>query len=197
MTIADTHGAGATTRARAHDAGLRLHLGCGRREIPGFYHIDLMPYPHVDHIGAVERLDQFADGTVTMIYACHVLEHFGRYRVFDVVAEWYRVLRPNGLLRLAVPDFQAAARFYQRDGDIRHVLGLLMGGQTTRYDYHRVIFDETSLGGLLEDVGFRDIRRYDWRQTEHAWLDDFSQAYLPHLDKDAGVLVSLNVEAEK
>jgi len=46
-------------------------------------------------------------------------------------------------------------------------------------------------------VGFRHIRRYDWRATDHAWLDDFSQAYLPHLDKERGTLVSLNVEAIK
>jgi|TARA_B100000315_G_C14474131_1_gene539778 predicted SAM-dependent methyltransferase len=175
----------------------RLHLGCGTRHIPGFFHIDLVPHSHVDWLGSVERLDPIADDSVDLIYASHVLEHFGRYQVFDVVSEWYRVLRPGGVLRVAVPDFEAAAGFYLADGDIRHVLGLIMGGQTAPHDYHYAIFDETNLGELLADVGFERIRRYDWRQTEHAWLDDFSQAYLPHMDKDNGTLVSLNVEAVK
>ncbi len=175
----------------------RLHLGCGNRHIPGWHHVDLLDFPHVDQIGPVERLHHIADDSIELIYACHVLEHFGRYQVFDVVSEWYRVLAPKGRLQVCVPDFGAATRYYLDHGDIRDVLGLIMGGQTTDYDYHKVIFDEISLGELLADVGFRSIQRYDWRETDHAWLDDFSQAYLPHMDKDGGTLVSLNVEAIK
>ena len=198
MTVA---GALAPTRRVARPAAFiaprRLHLGCGKRHIPGYHHIDILEFPHVDTIGPVEWLGHIRSDCAETIYACHVLEHFGRYEVFDVVSEWFRVLRPGGILRVAVPDFEAAARYHVAHGDIRDVLGLLMGGQTTAFDYHRVIFDQTSLGELLEDVGFRHIRRYDWRATDHAWLDDFSQAYLPHLDKERGTLVSLNVEAEK
>ena len=175
----------------------RLHLGCGNRHIPGWHHVDLLDFPHVDRIGPVERLHHIADDSIELIYACHVLEHFGRYEVFDVVSEWYRVLAPGGQLRVCVPDFGAATHYYLAHGDIRDVLGLIMGGQTTAYDYHKVIFDETSLGELLADVGFSSIQRYDWRTTDHAWLDDFSQAYLPHMDKDNGTMVSLNVEATK
>jgi predicted SAM-dependent methyltransferase len=175
----------------------RLHLGCGKRHIPDYHHVDILEFPHVDTVGPVEWLGHIESDCADLIYACHVLEHFGRYQVFDVVSEWYRVLRPGGILRVAVPDFEAAARTYVEHGDIRDVLGLIMGGQTTEHDYHKVIFDQTGLGELLEDVGFRRIRRYDWRTTEHAWLDDFSQAYLPHMDKDNGTLVSLNVEAVK
>jgi predicted SAM-dependent methyltransferase len=188
-------------RARPADAPARpverLHLGCGKRHIPGWHHVDLLDFPHVDRIGPVERLAHIESDSIELIYACHVLEHFGRYEVFDVVSEWYRVLAPDGILRVGVPDFGAATRYYLEHGDIRDVLGLIMGGQTTAYDYHKVIFDETGLGELLADVGFNSIRRYDWRTTDHAWLDDFSQAYLPHMDKDSGSLVSLNVEAVK
>jgi len=188
---------GRAARAAPARAPRRLHLGCGRRHIPGWHHVDIVAFPHVDTVGPVEALRDIRDDSVEVIYACHVLEHFGRYQVFEVVSEWYRVLRPDGVLRVAVPDFEAACRYYAEHGDIREVLGLVMGGQTSAHDYHKAIFDQTSLGELLEDVGFRSIRRYDWRATDHAWLDDFSQAYLPHMDKDGGTLVSLNVEAVK
>lgn len=46
-------------------------------------------------------------------------------------------------------------------------------------------------------AGFKDVRRYDWRQTEHKDYDDFSQAYIPHMDKENGLLISLNIEATK
>jgi len=47
------------------------------------------------------------------------------------------------------------------------------------------------------DVGFKEVVRYDWRKTEHFYVDDYSQAYLPHMDKTNGKLMSLNVEAIK
>ena len=49
----------------------------------------------------------------------------------------------------------------------------------------------------LKDIGFKKVSRYDWRDTEHAYVDDFSQAYYPHMDKENGIQHSLNVEAIK
>jgi len=46
-------------------------------------------------------------------------------------------------------------------------------------------------------IGFKDIKRYDWRKTEHFYVDDYSQTYYPHMDKEDGKLMSLNVEAIK
>ena len=63
--------------------------------------------------------------------------------------------------------------------------------------YHRTVFDFKSLKKILEDIGMKDISIYDWRKTEHAQFDDHSQAYLPHFEKEKGVLISLNVESKK
>ena len=46
-------------------------------------------------------------------------------------------------------------------------------------------------------IGFKDVYKYDWRQTEHSYIDDYTQSYLPHMDKENGTLLSLNVEAIK
>jgi len=178
----------------------RLHLGCGRVHIPGFFHVDIQPFPHVDRVGAVETLDFVADGTVELIYACHVLEHFGRFQIVDVLREWCRVLRPGGVLRLAVPDFAACAAIYYEEGlkdGLSGLVGLVCGGQRHPTDFHRMIFDAPMLLGLLFQAGFSGVRRWNWRDTDHAAFDDYSQAHLPHLDKDNGRLMSLNLEAVK
>ena len=60
-----------------------------------------------------------------------------------------------------------------------------------------MIFDEPFLTTALYDVGFWTVRTWDWRQTDHASIDDFSQAYIPHLEKETGSHMSLNLEAEK
>jgi ubiquinone/menaquinone biosynthesis C-methylase UbiE len=177
----------------------RLHLGCGNRYIPGFFHVDLAPAPHVDWVGKVEELSFVASDSIELIYASHVLEHFGRHVFRTVLTEWYRVLKAGGVLRLAVPDFGECARLYCEGklGQFNDIVGLICGGQRDANDFHKMIFDRPFLSAELSAVGFREVRQWDWRVTEHAGIDDYSQAYLPHMDKERGILVSLNLEAVK
>ena len=49
---------------------------------------------------------------------------------------------------------------------------------------------------LDEDhFGLDNVKEWDWRQTEHGQSDDYSQSYLPHMDKENGMLMSLNLQA--
>jgi predicted SAM-dependent methyltransferase len=179
---------------------MKLHVGCGPRIIPGFVHVDIIPYEHVDHVSAVDDLHWLSDESVELIYASHVLEHFARAQVTSVLREWFRVLQPGGRLRLAVPDFAACAKIYYEEGlanGLTGLIGLIVGGQRDAHDFHKMVFDEPLLTAMLKEVGFSKVRRWDWRRTEHAAIDDFSQAYLPHMDKQSGLHMSLNLEAEK
>ncbi len=177
---------------------IKLHLGCGNVNLEGFLHIDLGPYSHVDYRSSVDDLNMFQDNTVSLIYAAHVLEHFSRRDIDQVLAEWFRVLKKGGILRLAVPDFKACVDQYLENGeDLGEILGLLIGGHKDEYDRHGMIFDERSLSDYLQAAGFSEWDRYDWQKLNHAHIDDFSKAYLPHMDKEHGKLMSLNVEAIK
>lgn len=200
-----------------------LHLGCGKRYIPGFIHIDLAKFDHIDNQSDIGDLSMFEDGTVDYIYCCHAFEYYDRDDAERVLKEWYRVLKPEGMLRVAVPDFDAIIKVYQRyanrDIDVRGILGPLYGKMEVKKTivvshlvngvelshpttiseciYHKTCYNYASLKKLLEKVGFKDVRKYSWQETEHADVDDCSQAYIPHMDKKSGLLVSLNVEAKK
>lgn len=176
---------------------MKLHLGCGKRFINGFVHIDALDFPHVDHIAAVDNLSFIEDNTVDLIYVCHVLEHFKRRETQRVLDEWYRVLKSGGILRVAVPDFEAISLIYNKNRDLSQVIGPLYGGQNYLYNIHYNTFDFSTLSEYLAKSGFKSVGRYEWRNTEHAYIDDFSQAYIPHMDKENGILISLNVEAIK
>ncbi len=181
----------------------QLHLGCGKRHIPGFIHVDLADFPHIDHRHPIDRLPMIADASVDLIYCCHALEYFDRIEVMDVLKEWARVLVPGGVLRLAVPDFNALVEVYKKYGGLDRLLGPLYGRFEIQGSggpevlYHRTVYNFDDLKALLEACGFGRVRRYDWRQTLHKDYDDFSQAYVPHMDKENGLLISLNVEADK
>ena len=181
---------------------MKLHLGCGKRYIPGFIHVDLCDMTHIDYRHSVDSLPMFQDGTVELIYASHVFEYFDRQQAASVLAEWHRVLRRGGVLRLAVPDFKALVEVYHQTGKLNNILGSLYGRMAVESGtdnqqiiYHRTVYDFPSLERLLEENGFTNVHRYDWRQTIHKDYDDFSQAYFPHIEKDHGLLISLNVEA--
>jgi hypothetical protein len=63
--------------------------------------------------------------------------------------------------------------------------------------FHKTTYDFDSLKELLDEVGFHSMDYYFWQETEHGIFDDHSQAYIPHMDKENGKLISLNIEAIK
>jgi predicted SAM-dependent methyltransferase len=178
---------------------IKLHLGCGKRDFGSdWVHIDGGDHPHLDSKDIVNL--PYEEDSVDLIYAAHVVEYFDREEIVELLDKWRKVLKPNGVLRLAVPDFQAMVQLYLEDDyPLESFLGPLYGrmpmGDVTIY--HKTTYDYASLSKLLKEVGFKSCRLYDWRDTEHADCDDHSQAYLPHMDKENGRLISLNVEAIK
>jgi predicted SAM-dependent methyltransferase len=180
-----------------------LHLGCGKRYIPGFVHVDVDDFPHIDHKTDIADLHMFEDASIDLIYSSHALEYFDRVEVKRVLSEWRRVLRRGGTLRLAVPDFDALVHVYREYGKLDMLLGPLYGRIAVKTPagegrlYHKTVYDFPSMQNLLQECGFEAVRRYDWRQTVHRDYDDFSQAYVPHMDKEHGRLISLNVEATR
>jgi predicted SAM-dependent methyltransferase len=160
-------------------------------------HIDAIAFDHVDHVASIDNLSFIPSNSVDLIYHCHVLEHFKRREVPAVLSEWMRVLTPGGTLRTAVPDFAQICEVYSQSRDLSLVIGALFGRQDYLYNIHYNAFDYHTLREVLVLTGFENVRRYDWRETEHAYVDDYSQAYIPHMDKESGTLISLNVECSK
>jgi predicted SAM-dependent methyltransferase len=179
---------------------IQIHLGCGKRYIPGFIHVDIDQYPHVDHVSDIASLPFFEDNYADVIYSCHALEYFDRVEVLAVLKEWKRVLKPGGVLRTAVPNLEALIEVYKQTGETERIIGPLFGrieiNENQRL-YHKTVYDFNSLSKVLDKAGFSSVQTYDWSETVHKEHDDFSQAYFPHMDKENGLLVSLNVEAIK
>lgn len=176
---------------------MKLHLGCGKRNFgEDWVHVDLEEHPHVTWHDVTHL--PYEDNSCDVLYSSHLLEYFDREEAATVLKEWYRVLKKGGTLRVAVPDFEAICNLYKTGYSLDKFLGPLYGKMgEIPYIFHKTIYDLRSLTHTLKKAGFYDVRRYNWRSTEHADHDDHSQAYLPHMDKEHGTLVSLNLEANK
>ena len=178
---------------------IKINMGCVWRNFgKDWDHIDGGDYSHLDSKDIFNL--PYEDGSVDLIYASHVIEYFDRDEVKDVLNEWIRVLKPGGKLRLAVPNFSEMAILYSKDIiKLNDILGPLYGKMPMGKEtiYHKTTYDFNSLENLLIDLGLKEIKKYDWKDTEHSKFDDHSQAYIPHMDKDNGTLISLNVECKK
>jgi len=178
---------------------IKLNIGCGWRNFGNdWVHIDGGDYEHLEHKDILSL--PYKNDSVDLIYGSHVLAYFDRESALDALLEWKRVLKPSGKLRIAVPDFKTMCELYN-DGSVEllQILGplygkMIMGEETI---YHKTVYDFQDLVEILSICGFRNVVKYDWRETEHSEFDDHSQAYIPHMDKDNGTLISLNVEATK
>ncbi len=178
---------------------MKLNIGCGKRNFgKEWVHIDGSNFSHVDSNDI--SLKSFKENSVDLIYSSHFIEYFDRNEIEIMLTKWKKVLKRNGILRIAVPDFKSCAELYlQGQFSLDKFLGPLYGKMNMGKEliYHKTTFDFDSLKKVLEKIGMKNIFIYDWRKTEHAKFDDHSQAYLPHMDKNNGKLISLNVESHK
>lgn len=185
---------------------VKLHLGCGSRHLPGFIHIDCNDLEHLDYCSSIDDLSMFEDGSVDEIYSCGAFGYFDRQAAPAVLAEWHRVLKKGGILRISIVDFEKQVQLYYESGKVLEsaaVLGPLYGkwkvadsNGEIKFLYKKTSYDYASLAKILLENGFIDVKRYDWREFLPNDYDDYSRAYVPHMD-ESGVLIMLNVECIK
>ena len=174
---------------------MKLHLGCGQLKLDGFVNIDVLS-DVADMKLDFTDLSVFNSSVIEEIYIVHAIEHFKRNQIINLFLEWNRVLKHDGVLKIAVPDFEKIVKKYSQTKDITELVGLLSGGQKDEYDFHYVNFDIYVLEELLKACGFDNIQRYD----PFSFLgdkDDYSKCHLPHMDFEHGELMSLNITCEK
>ncbi len=88
-----------------------LNIGCGHTRHPDWINMDVAGPPDVIARDAARGIP-FRAGAFDAVYHSHMLEHLPRQAVPGFLADCLRVLKPGGVLRVAVPDLEGAARAY-------------------------------------------------------------------------------------
>lgn len=168
-----------------------LNIGCGSTILPApFINIDGRELPGVDKVCDLFPLN-FPDSHFDLIYCSHVLEHFKKAQVKEVLCEWVRCLKDGGILRISVPDIGALLNIYNMDNDLEKIIGPLLGGQDYPQNFHYAAFDFDTLKSLMLDCKLEAVHRWNPRRTMHSSYWDFSQAVTNEIP------ISLNLQGFK
>ncbi len=218
---------------------IKLNLGCGQIRPEGWINADssmnalLQRLPlgkwiatklggvtfessNVVYMNLNRRWKNILDHSVDVVYASHLFEHLEIEKTTVFLSETFRVLKPNGCIRLVMPDLYKHCKLYIEkfeEGDVnasknllwamnlydrgpgeRHnithkILGFLQG-----YPHrHKYMYDQLTLSKLLTDNGFVNIQISDYGQSHY--VSSILDVEGPHLY--GGYPHSIYIEAQK
>jgi hypothetical protein len=189
---------------------LKLHLGCESNTPSGWINVDgswgawlakyqrlrtllkltkLFPSQLIEKkwnpdilVHNLKKTLPFSNNSIWAIYACHVLEHLYLQESKNLLRECYRVMEPDGIIRIVVPDLRAIVLKYSERKEDNQESGwtradslnqqLLLRPETppsgsliyriysilTDFHSHKWMYDADSLSYHCKQAGFTNIR---------------------------------------
>lgn len=170
---------------------IKLNLGCGSHTPSNWINVDyalgvkLAKVPLLSKFGITQlKWDKniflhnlltpfpWETNSVDIIYSSHTLEHFTREDGYRFLKECHRVLRPDGIIRIVVPDLKLLVYNYL-NGKLRadsfieslrvlypplnHFLRRVLSPYT--YFPHKCMYDAETLLIIMHEIGFNAFAR--------------------------------------
>jgi len=114
----------------------------------------------------------FGDNTVDLIFSSHALEHITYSDGKEFMKEVYRILKPGGVVRIAVPDSEMILEKYAQGVSALDFLKHFSPGAENNpcaagkvcevlVSGHTSLYDECTMRNLMSKAGFVEIERSD------------------------------------
>jgi len=136
----------------------KLHFGCGGMNLGGWENHDA----EVD----IRKPLPFPNGSASRIFAEHVLEHVTHQEAWRFLEECFRVLAPNGVVRIAIPDVERM--FSNMTMDYQQAVQKDVGGdgsfkaaiKAAVFEHgHQAAWTQEMLFTFMESIGFEAFDR--------------------------------------
>lgn len=151
----------------------RLNWGCGPRPVPGWINADRRPVAGLQICRDIRDGLPLRSDSIDCLASMHALQDVPYPDLVPVLRELGRVLKPEGVCRLGLPDLDRAVRAYI-DGDRAYFsirddeVGSLGGKFVTQiiwYGSVRTPLTFDFVAELLGKAGFRRVTRCQYRET--------------------------------
>ena len=151
-----------------------LNVGCGPNHKVGFVNLDYDWQPGVDLCWDITRRIPVSSNTLEGIYSEHCLEHLTRDSCAGVLKEFRRLLKRRSVTRIVVPDIGLYLELYaksKREPDVTFPYAenpepgwtpLASINRVMRGHGHLYGYDAQTMGVMLQNAGFHDIRQCEF-----------------------------------
>ena len=157
-----------------------LEIGVGPSVGEEFIGLDYIWNPTIDVCWDVTKGLPLRDNSLRGVYSEHCLEHLPFNSIEFVLSEIHRVLEPDGVVRIVVPDGELYLKSYSKicDGDLlikipyeeeekeyykENYRPIISINRIFRSYGHQFIYDYELMKRLLENAGFKNINRENYR----------------------------------
>lgn len=171
---------------------MKLNIGSRDFRMDGYLNVDIDPSRNPDILADACDLSAVKSESVDEVHASHVLEHIPWPRGFVALSEWTRVLKPGGVLKIAVPDVETICSAVSRGTNHHYLMTVLYGAEriNNKYEAHSFGYTRKMLVDMLNFLGFGE---YDW------WNSKYPEACNGWFYGENGeqIGISLNISAKK
>ena len=163
----------ATLKLIQGEQNLRVNFGSGGRKLEGWINVDGVRSANTDLALDLRRPLPFITESVQFIFSEHLIEHLEKAEAQAFLQECYRILQPNGAIRLITPDLYRFAKayiendeaFYQTASPRRPTPIDGFNFVMRQRSEHLYLFDYQTLAEMLKSIGFREISRSECQQS--------------------------------
>ena len=145
---------------------MNINFGCGSIQPVDWINIDFDPEFNTEH----KDLGLISDNSCDIV-VCHATICCVKYHdIEQVLSEFYRVLKPNGVLRISLPDIVSGFDAYKNNNisffpNSEDDLDNRFSAWLTWYSQSKSLLTSKALQYKLKSVGFDNVSETKFKQT--------------------------------
>ena len=155
----------------------RMNWGCGKNIASGWINSDIVPHPSVDICCDILKGLPLKSDSIDYISSQHALPELKIWDQVPAATELLRVLKPNGVLRLSLPDFNKFLAAYQSGNRYFfaiHVWDTIGGNFITHALWHNIthtLFTPEFIEEILVKAGLSAVNHLEYGRTSSQFLE--------------------------
>jgi predicted SAM-dependent methyltransferase len=163
---------------------LKMNLGCGTDYKSGWINIDNNSDNNIEKLDLNWDLRNplpFKDNSIDFAFHEHFYEHLAPEEMIEITKDIMRVLRPGGVMRIAMPDLEAVVNNYLHVplGEDPVITDFNLSFVKTRAEWinmsfrwwgHKWLYDWEELERRLKEAGCTKMYRCALRESKYAEL---------------------------